>query len=57
MTDTGSALIIGNSKYDEAELTNPGNDAEDIGKTLADSLGWKVTVHKDLKLRDLVCSL
>jgi uncharacterized caspase-like protein len=37
------ALVIGNGEYKEARLANPPNDAQDIGRALAD-LGFKVTV-------------
>ena len=40
------ALIIGNSKYKEAPLKNPGNDAKAIGESLT-SLGFEVTLRLD----------
>lgn len=40
------ALIIGNSKYKEAPLKNPGNDAKAIGEALT-GLGFEVTLRLD----------
>lgn len=40
------ALIIGNSKYKEAPLKNPANDAKAIGESLT-GLGFEVTLHLD----------
>jgi hypothetical protein len=40
------ALVIGNSKYKDAPLRNPGNDAQAIGSTLT-SLGFSVVTKLD----------
>ncbi len=40
------ALIIGNSKYKEAPLKNPGNDAKAIGEALT-GLGFETTLRLD----------
>ena len=40
------ALIIGNSKYKEAPLKNPANDAKAIGESLT-GLGFEVTLRLD----------
>ena len=40
------ALILGNSKYKEAPLKNPANDAKAIGEALT-GLGFEVTMRLD----------
>lgn len=46
------ALVIGNSNYQIAPLTNPKNDVEDMSFTLT-KLGFDVTRLEDLKLSEL----
>jgi uncharacterized caspase-like protein len=47
------ALVIGNAAYRHAPpLANPGNDAEDIAKTLS-QLGFEVTRRQDLVKADM----
>src|SRR5215475_2990088 len=47
-----TALIIGNSKYEQGPLRNPVNDARAIAATLKD-LGFNVTLRSDLNLRQM----
>jgi formylglycine-generating enzyme required for sulfatase activity len=47
-----TALVIGNTKYEQGPLRNPANDARAIGSTLK-ALGFDVTVHFDLNLRQM----
>src|SRR5262249_28229289 len=47
------ALVIGNSKYQEApRLPNPTKDARDM-KAALEELGFEVTLHADLKRRGM----
>src|SRR5437870_380202 len=46
------ALVIGNSKYKKQALSNPGNDAKLIAKSLRD-LGFEVLLFTELGVRDL----
>jgi tetratricopeptide (TPR) repeat protein len=46
------ALVIGNANYKIKPLTNPGNDAEEMSKTLK-SLGFDVVEGKDLTLNEM----
>lgn len=47
------ALVIGNSDYEHvSRLTNPSNDAEDLGDALV-RLGFDVTSGKDLDYREM----
>ena len=46
------ALVIGNNAYPAAQLKNPVNDAEDMGKALS-SVGFKVTLHKNADRRTM----
>ena len=46
------ALVVGNSGYKNAPLTNPVNDALDISASLK-SLGFEVTTLQDVSLRKL----
>ena len=58
-TDTGTkvALVIGNSKYVSAgELPNPANDADSIADALK-TIGFTVTVKKDLAEKDFKIAL
>ncbi|MEZ6125583.1 MAG: caspase family protein [Planctomycetaceae bacterium] len=41
------ALVVGNSRYEEAPLKNPSNDADAVSRALQD-LGFSVTLKKDL---------
>ncbi|GAB1366620.1 hypothetical protein MASR1M36_14910 [Candidatus Cloacimonadaceae bacterium] len=43
------ALIIGNAAYEQAALTNPLNDANDMAKALQE-LGFAVSLHQNLNL-------
>jgi formylglycine-generating enzyme required for sulfatase activity len=45
-----TALVIGNSKYEQGPLRNPANDARAIGNTLK-GLGFNVTLQYNLNLR------
>ena len=47
-----TALVIGNSKYEQGSLRNPGNDARAMGNTLKD-LGFDVTLQFNLNLRQM----
>jgi formylglycine-generating enzyme required for sulfatase activity len=47
-----SALVIGNSNYEQGPLRNPANDARAIGNTLKD-LGFDVTLQFNLNLRQM----
>ena len=47
-----TALVIGNSNYEQGPLRNPANDARAIGNTLK-ALGFDVTLHFDLNLRQM----
>jgi hypothetical protein len=47
------ALIIGNSGYAVKPLTNPANDAMDLGVALK-NLGFDVTVKKDLDYKQMI---
>lgn len=52
-TDKKVALVIGNSRYaNEAALTNPPNDAEDMAEVLS-RIGFKVMVKFDLDYNSL----
>lgn len=52
-TDKKVALVIGNSRYaNEAALTNPQNDAEDMAEVLS-RIGFKVMVKFDLDYNSL----
>lgn len=56
-TDKKVALVIGNSRYaNEATLTNPHNDAEDMAEVLS-RIGFKVMVKFDLDYNSLRNSL
>ena len=50
------ALVIGNSRYKQAPLTNPVNDARAIAKALAQS-GFAVTEKEDLSQKDMHIAL
>jgi Caspase domain len=50
------ALVIGNSHYKQAPLTNPVNDARAIARALAGS-GFAVTEKEDLGLKDMHIAL
>jgi formylglycine-generating enzyme required for sulfatase activity len=47
-----SALVIGNSNYEQGPLRNPANDARAMGNALKD-LGFDVTLHFNLSLRQM----
>src|SRR5215475_8826542 len=47
-----TALVIGNSNYEQGPLRNPANDARAIAATLKD-LGFNVTLRSDLNLRQM----
>jgi len=47
-----TALVIGNSNYEQGPLRNPANDARAIGNTLK-GLGFDVTLHLDMNLRQM----
>jgi formylglycine-generating enzyme required for sulfatase activity len=47
-----TALVIGNSKYEQGPLRNPANDARAMGNTLKD-LGFDVTLQFNLNLRQM----
>lgn len=47
-----TALVIGNEDYKSSPLNNPANDAEDIGKKLAD-YGFDVTLVVNAKKREM----
>ncbi|MDC7217396.1 MAG: caspase family protein [Spirochaetales bacterium] len=47
-----SALVIGNSAYQNAPLKNPTNDAKDVGNALR-RLGFNVILVKNARLRDM----
>lgn len=56
-TEKKVALVIGNSRYaNEAALTNPHNDAEDMAEVLS-RIGFKVMVKFDLDYNSLRNSL
>lgn len=46
------ALLIGNAAYADAPLRNPRNDVREVAASLK-SLGFAVTTHEDLKLREM----
>jgi formylglycine-generating enzyme required for sulfatase activity len=47
-----TALVIGNSNYEQGPLRNPANDARAMGNTLKD-LGFNVMLHFNLNLRQM----
>jgi formylglycine-generating enzyme required for sulfatase activity len=47
-----TALVIGNSNYEQGPLRNPANDARAMGNTLKD-LGFEVTLNFNLDLRQM----
>jgi formylglycine-generating enzyme required for sulfatase activity len=47
-----TALVIGNSNYEQGQLRNPANDARAMGNTLQD-LGFEVTLNFNLNLRQM----
>jgi formylglycine-generating enzyme required for sulfatase activity len=47
-----TALVIGNSEYKTSPLRNPGNDAEDIARTLS-GLGFRVQLLRDATQSDM----
>ena len=47
-----TALVLGNSKYQQGPLRNPANDARAMGNTLKD-LGFDVTLQFNLNLRQM----
>src|SRR5262245_52454422 len=47
-----TALVIGNSNYEQGPLRNPANDSRAMGNALKD-LGFDVTLHSDLNLRQM----
>jgi formylglycine-generating enzyme required for sulfatase activity len=47
-----TALVIGNSNYEQGPLRNPANDARAMGNTLKD-LGFEVTLNFNLNLRQM----
>src|SRR5262245_50086589 len=47
-----TALVIGNSNYEQGPLRNPANDARAMGNSLKD-LGFDVTLHFNLNLRQM----
>ncbi|MEK6593822.1 MAG: caspase family protein, partial [Pseudomonadota bacterium] len=50
------ALVVGNSKYKEAPLKNPANDARAIGETLRQT-GFEVTVKLDAGRAELAAAV
>ena len=50
------ALVIGNSRYASAPLTNPSNDARAMAEQLR-GLGFKVIERQDLKVREIAPTL
>ena len=47
-----TALVIGNSNYEQGPLRNPVNDARSMGSALKD-LGFDVTLNFNLSLRQM----
>jgi formylglycine-generating enzyme required for sulfatase activity len=47
-----TALVIGNSNYEQGQLRNPANDARAMGNTLKD-LGFEVALKFNLNLRQM----
>ncbi len=50
------ALVVGNSKYKEAPLKNPANDAKAIGETLK-AAGFEVTTKLDTGREELLAAI
>lgn len=50
------ALVFGNSKYKDAPLKNPSNDAKAIGKALTDA-GFSVTARLDASRADMTAAI
>ncbi len=50
------ALVVGNSKYKEAPLKNPANDAKAIGETLKGA-GFEVTMKLDTGREELLAAI
>lgn len=56
VTPTLSALVIGNSAYEQDQLPNPENDAKLISETL-EKLGFKVTSANNLNRADMFATV